>query len=268
MKLVATLSNLQVTHLRLFRLLVPQILSSSQMIMIGDALVCIWRSPSESSHDKTVVCVAAARAAIAMQAAMHRFTAEGVTLTLHSGLAAGRLTETHFGGHKDRWEYVVAGQPILDTGVALECAKKGEAVVHSSMWSIGNLGAHCEAATIVGHDHMRLIRPITPSPPPTPDLLTELLHFASMSRGYYYFVTLMPALAVIPMRCLISYHSAECEAMLRCYVPQPVLGALRAGKEGLIGELRQVTILFINLPDFNFDTYVSTPYSLFKHPSV
>lgn len=55
---------------------------------------------------------------------MTGFVAQGVTLTLHSGLAAGDIRELHFGGHKDRWEYMVAGKPIYETGLALECAPK------------------------------------------------------------------------------------------------------------------------------------------------
>jgi hypothetical protein len=46
----------------------------------------------------------------------------------------------------------------------------------------------------------------------------------------------------------------EVEEVLRSYIPQPVMLAIKAGKDGLIGELRQVTILFVSLPDFAYDT--------------
>lgn len=49
-------------------------------------------------------------------------------------------------------------------------------------------------------------------------------------------------------------YSQTLERALASYVPRPVMSALYAGKDGLIGELRQVTILFISLPDFGYET--------------
>ncbi len=44
------------------------------------------------------------------------------------------------------------------------------------------------------------------------------------------------------------------EKQLSAYVPHTVMSALNAGKYSMLGELRAVTILFINLPDFKYDT--------------
>jgi hypothetical protein len=104
-----------------------------------------------------------------------------VTLTLHSGVAAGELTEINFGGHKDRWEYVVAGEPIRDTGRALDCAKKGEAVVHERMWA--SIRSYAIGEAIPGAPHYKL-KSVPRGIVPTPDVLSELIHFAGLYRRY------------------------------------------------------------------------------------
>jgi len=46
----------------------------------------------------------------------------------------------------------------------------------------------------------------------------------------------------------------RCRDMLSEYVPKPVMESLNAGKYQTLGELRPVTILFVNLPDFKYET--------------
>ena len=46
----------------------------------------------------------------------------------------------------------------------------------------------------------------------------------------------------------------DVESALAAYVCEPVTHFLRSGKSSMSGELRQVTVLFIALPDFKYDT--------------
>ncbi len=88
-------------------------------------------------------CLLACTAALEMQNAMLDFSASGVKLALHSGVAAGRLEEVHFGGHLDRWEYVVCGTPVAEMGKCVEAAKVGQVVVTRGVEAI--VAEYCEA---------------------------------------------------------------------------------------------------------------------------
>lgn len=83
----------------------------------------MWRAETDSEADRVKCCCNAAHAALLMAEKMRNFTAQGVTLTLHSGLACGEVREMHLGGYKDRWEYMIAGRPITELGYALEASK-------------------------------------------------------------------------------------------------------------------------------------------------
>ena len=53
---------------------------------------------------------------------------EGVKLTLHMGVGAGRLSSFCVGGDEDKWEYFVAGEPIQQMSDATETAESGQLV--------------------------------------------------------------------------------------------------------------------------------------------
>ncbi len=202
----------------------------------GDALLVVWRPESNAHHAQVECCLIAAKAALEMQHKMQNFTVSGVTLTLHCGLACGLLTEIHCGGYRDRWEYLVAGPPIHDMGAAIEASESGQAIVHKKMWDM--ISEYCQSTPVESsakypHDECFHLQRVNYDCKSSPDLVSEMIYFGADRR-------------------------LKSESMLASYVPKPVLLALNAGKESLIGELRQVTILFINLPDFQYDT----PYQL------
>jgi len=54
---------------------------------------------------------------------------EGVVLKLHMGIGAGALDEFYVGGHRGKWEYFVAGEPIEQMSDATEEATHGQLVL-------------------------------------------------------------------------------------------------------------------------------------------
>ena len=61
---------------------------------------------------------------------LHGFSpTPGVTLKLHMGIGAGRLTSYTVGGHLGKWECFIAGEPIEQMSDAAEIAKAGELVL-------------------------------------------------------------------------------------------------------------------------------------------
>src|SRR5207245_6254506 len=47
---------------------------------------------------------------------------------------------------------------------------------------------------------------------------------------------------------------AKATAVLRAFIPGSIRSRLDSGQTDWLAELRRVTVLFINLPDFNYDT--------------
>ena len=51
---------------------------------------------------------------------------EDCVLTLHMGIGAGVLSSFWVGGHAQRWEYFVAGEPIEQMSIAADEATSGQ----------------------------------------------------------------------------------------------------------------------------------------------
>jgi class 3 adenylate cyclase len=98
----------------------------------GDALTVVFPAVEDSLG---VAVRRAAQAAAAMQAAMDEFaslqTSVGVVaLGMKIGVGAGTLLETWLGGGgEDRWEYVIAGDPLRQVALAEHQAARGQIVL-------------------------------------------------------------------------------------------------------------------------------------------
>jgi len=61
---------------------------------------------------------------------------EGVSLTLHMGVGAGKLSSFYAGGYNSKWEYFVAGPPIEQMSDAAEEATSGELVLSTHAYEL------------------------------------------------------------------------------------------------------------------------------------
>ena len=61
---------------------------------------------------------------------------EGVSLTLHMGVGAGKLSSFYAGGYNSKWEYFVAGPPIEQMSDAAEEATSGELVLSTYAYEL------------------------------------------------------------------------------------------------------------------------------------
>jgi predicted ATPase/class 3 adenylate cyclase len=119
----------------------------------GDAVTVVFPAVEE---DLGIAMRRARQAAEAMQAAMGEFTtmdtsAGPVALGMKIGIGAGEILAAQVGGVRDRWEYVIAGDPLRQVAQAEHQANRGEIV----------LSPEAEAI-IVPHD-------VEPRPLPQPD---------------------------------------------------------------------------------------------------
>lgn len=183
----------------------------------GDALLVLW--PAASEADLALQTRRAAQCALAMPAALAGVQApEGVRLSLRVGLGAGEVALTHLGGISGRWDLMVTGLPLTAIGTAMPLVAPGEVVVTPEAWEL--LQDRCVARPLAA-GNVQLLSVRDPFPPER---------------------TVIPPLA------------PDAEAALRCFLPDAILSRLEAGQNRWLAELRQVTVLFVNLPGMNHAT--------------
>jgi class 3 adenylate cyclase/tetratricopeptide (TPR) repeat protein len=181
----------------------------------GDALLAIWTTEAVEEGLGALV-LRAARCALAVQESVRDYQAgEGVTLSVKMGIGVGPLAVLHLGGVLNRWELLFSGTPLEQVGVAEHHAQPGEIILSPEAWA---LASPCSKGTLLEHGCVRLQavdQPLAPTP------------------------TERPA------------PGEDAGAALCAYVPGAVRARMAAGHNAWLGELRRVTVLFVNLPGLN-----------------
>ena len=179
--------------------------------MAGDALVAVW--VVEAGETLAQATLRASQCALAVQARLSALEpAEGVSLSMRAGIAAGELRVMHVGGVLDRWEMLVAGEPLAQMSVAERSARPGDVVLSPTAWACA--GDACRGVTL-------------------PDGCVRLASVLSP-----------------PTRGPIAAAAVTEESLpaLSGYVPGAIRARLQAGQAGWLSEMRQVTVLFVQLP--------------------
>jgi class 3 adenylate cyclase/tetratricopeptide (TPR) repeat protein len=203
----------------------------------GDGLLAIWPVASEAEDTDTLTiwstgtytaletqqvapltltqtALCAAQCGLAVQPTLRDVAeAEGVRLSLKISIGAGEIVAGHLGGVYSRWEFLVAGDPLVQMSLAEKAARPGQVVLSPEAWTLVRpvCDGHrlSERAVCLDTIHEPL-----PLPPVDPLRLT-------------------PAM----------------DPTLRAYIPAAILARLSAGQTSWLAELRRVTVIFIHLPD-------------------
>ncbi|KAH8046808.1 cGMP-dependent protein kinase [Aureococcus anophagefferens] len=103
----------------------------------GDAMLITWLAASDGDVALNGVVAAAANCALALQGpgSVHHVKEDGVDvhLSMHCALGAGKLTAYRL-GDRDRWEFIVAGEPLEQIRVAEPCASAGQTSLSPEVW--------------------------------------------------------------------------------------------------------------------------------------
>jgi class 3 adenylate cyclase/tetratricopeptide (TPR) repeat protein len=183
----------------------------------GDALLAAWYAAS--GEDIAALTARATDCALAIQAELHDYqSTQGQPLSLKLGVGTGEFVLLHIGGVLDRWEFLVSGPAFVQAFTALDKAGPGQVVVSLRGW------AHVQAQFAGRQLSMGSV-------------LVESAHAPGEPRA-----------AVAPQ------VRAEMAPALRGYIPGAVLSCLSAGYDDWLGELRVVSVLFVNLPELNYAT--------------
>lgn len=188
----------------------------------GDGLLALWLR-AETAAPTAALAEATLRAAqcgLAIQANLHNFpAADQILLTSHIGLSAGEVTLRCLGGAFGHWEFLLAGDPVAQATLACAKAESGQCRVAGSAWEL--IEEKCQGVGTLASKDVRLVRVQVP--------ISLQNHIAP---------TLVPGM----------------QPVLRQFISTAIDARLEAGQAGWIAELRQVTVLFINLPQFTHRT--------------
>lgn len=179
----------------------------------GDALLAFWPAIDEPLATATHY---AAQCGLAILTELHDYVAADVRLTLHMGIGAGEAIGLRVGGVQGRWEFLLAGSPLVQLASASSNAKSGEVCISPEGWAL--IQNNFEG-TILPSSNVRL----------------EAVRYPLQSRPLE-----MPA--IVP----------EMAPVLQCYIPRGILERLDAGQTQWLAELRSVTVLFVHLPGLDY----------------
>ncbi len=178
--------------------------------MAGDALIALW--PVGEGETLASATLRAARCGLVAARTLQDYeVAEGIRLACKVGIGAGEVASMFVGGVRDRWELLVAGDPLVQMGRAEHHARPGEAVLSREAWALAWQGC---AGDLLEDGGVRL-KGVAEPPPST---IVE------------------PPL------------DPTFEAATRSFIPAAIRSRLDAGQTAWLAELRRLTVLFVNLP--------------------
>ncbi|MGH9942186.1 MAG: AAA family ATPase, partial [Pyrinomonadaceae bacterium] len=197
----------------------------------GDAVLALW-PVAEGRDDLPEQIERVGRCCLKAQERLHEYpVADDVRLSLKLAVGAGDVSTVTLGGVFERWEFLVAGAPLAQVGVANSLAAPGEIVLAPEAAALTRdrcLGR--EASD--GHLYLAAVR-------------------GGMGEE-----TLSPRRREAPI--------AEAAQAVRAFIPAAIRARLDAGQTDWLAELRKVTVLFINLPDFGYETPVEQAQAVMR----
>ena len=196
----------------------------------GDAVLAVWPASDELDERETARC--ATQCGLSLQRTLANYRSNGGTeLAMKIGVGTGDFTCMHLGGEFHRWEVLITGLAFVQSFSALEHAKAGQVVVSLQCWT--HVEKEFRATPLQmgsmlvdsGPDNDTPSRREMPTAP-----ITE-----SMREG------------------------------MSGYIPASVTARLAENQENWIGELRMVTVLFVNLPELNYATPLERAQTIVRY---
>ena len=184
----------------------------------GDALIALWPAGAAGSlADQTLRVV---DCALGMQARLNDYeVAEGFRLRVKLAIGAGEVLAERLGGVYDRWELLIAGDALRQIGVGNDHAKPGDVII--SMEARALIADRIKGEEVP--DGARRVQRLIGRPP-------------------------------IALPAAVPAPEPAAGPALRAFIPAAVRTRLEADQLAWLGELRRVSVLFVNLPDFNVAT--------------
>ena len=188
----------------------------------GDALLVTWLVDKYGLPTLSKAVHYAARCGVVIQEKLQNYqTTTGQLLRLKIAISAGETVMTYLGGELNRWELLVSGPPLVEIGQADKKLQPGEVLLTPSAWQqVAHLGT--ADLQLEGHARLLQIKRLPPLYTNTPPTITP----------------------------------TQAQA-LSAYIPSAILDRLTVDQSSWLAEQRQITVLFVNLPDISHLTPLS-----------
>lgn len=184
----------------------------------GDALLAFW--PVNCCWESlTQATLMAARCGLEIQKELANYKAGHIALKLRISLVAGEFRILELGGVEGRWELILTGPPLVELQNIDRASQVDRVTVGPTAWS--HLQADCEGIP--------------------------------QAAGYVFLTKVSPQADALPLPYFPI--DSQMEAGLRAALPAVVFHRLSAGQHDWMAEVRQVSVMFINLP--GMDSHVS-----------
>ncbi|WP_353411985.1 adenylate/guanylate cyclase domain-containing protein [Arenicella sp. 4NH20-0111] len=186
----------------------------------GDAMLILFPCTNGKLGLKRAVSCGVAMQKVAKDVSAKILKQHRVSLSLKVAVSSGNIVGLVLGGVLGRWEYAVLSNAISDVGRLGDVALPDDVLISADCISQINSDEL--------HSEQRAIGVYNVTHTPDWELKTNQQPF-----------TLTP----------------DIESKVRCFVPAAVASRIAAGQTdaALLGELRRVSVLFINLPQFKVD---------------
>ena len=193
----------------------------------GDALTILF--PADEG-DMVLATRQAGECALAMQTKMSEFstltTSRGhASLSMKVGIGAGKILECSVGGALGRWEYMVAGVPLVQVAMAESRAEPGQIVLSPQAWQ----QAQGFFTILEGKNNTSFV------------YLDAVIDPLPQAEPFNF-----------DWEKLSSTQRQTAEKALECYVPGAIKDRLEE-QSGWLAELRRMTIVFIGIGGVNYD---------------
>lgn len=183
----------------------------------GDGLLALWVPAHAGEADTQLLAARAAVCGRTVQKLLHEHEVQGgATLSMRISIGAGRASIAQLGGVLDRWTFFLGGEPTLQIKSAQDQAKPGTVVLSKQAWALVQDAA--SGFTLPGGEGLL-------------DKVVDRIEFEPLQ--------------MIPV-------NTDAMTALRRFVPGAVLSRIGAGQTRWLGELRQITSLFAQLPRIEF----------------
>lgn len=177
----------------------------------GDALLAFW-PVNRCWKNVTEATLTAARCGLEIQNQLANYKAGDISLKLRISLVAGDFRILELGGVEGRWELILTGLPLVEMQGIDRASQVDRVIASPTAWS--HLQAHCEGIP--------------------------------QAEGRVFLTKILTQANELPVP--VSPLVANMEAGLRAALPAVVFHRLSAGQHDWMAEVRQVSVMFINLP--------------------
>jgi class 3 adenylate cyclase/tetratricopeptide (TPR) repeat protein len=183
----------------------------------GDATIVAWPDV-DTDEDLPALTLRAAQCGLELMSILNGYAVTpGIVLSLKAGIGAGEVWAGSVGGVRDRWLFLVGGDPLEQMATAERQARGGEVVLSPAAWAL--VRERC-----------------TGQPRPTGHL------------------RLLGVRDPLPPRALEPVHlPPEAAAALRTYVPRTAMERLDAGQTQWLADLRRATMFFMKVLGLDYN---------------